>query len=207
MTTMTTTFPAPLSSDNGSETPAGKPSRKSATITSIHALRATMPETGVRGLLLGGFLVLAVGFGGMAGWAAVAPLHSAISASGSLAPETGRKVVKNTEGGVISAILVNEGDRVQAGQILMRLDSTEAQTRLEMLNAALFDTLASEARLSAELFEKPAIEWPAELAARRAKEPAAENAMVNQEKLFQVRRNQLDTESKLTQDRIATLGD
>ena len=45
MTTMTTTFPAPLSSDNGSETPAGKPSRKSATITSIHALRATMPLT------------------------------------------------------------------------------------------------------------------------------------------------------------------
>ncbi|BAI73796.1 protein secretion protein (plasmid) [Azospirillum sp. B510] len=212
MTTMTTTFPAPLStdmksSDNGSETPSGKPSRKTATITSIHALRAAMPETGVRGLLLGGFLVLAVGFGGMTGWAAVAPLHSAISASGSLAPETGRKVIKNTEGGVISAILVKEGDRVDAGQVLMRLDSTEAQTRLEMLNAALFDTLASEARLSAELFEKPAIEWPAELAARRAREPAVENAMTNQEKLFQVRRNQLDTEAKLTQDRIATLGD
>ena len=207
MTTMTTTFPTPLSGDNGSETPAGKPSRKTATITSIHALRATMPETSVRGLLLGGFLVLAVGFGGMTGWAAVAPLHSAISASGSLAPETGRKVVKNTEGGVISAILVQEGDRVEAGQVLMRLDNTEAQTRLDMLNAALVDTLASEARLSAELFEKPAIEWPAELAARRGKEPAVDNAMLNQEKLFQVRHNQLETEATLTQDRIATLGD
>lgn len=207
MTTMTTSFPAPLSSATGPETPAGKPSRKTATITSIHALRAAMPETGVRGLLLGGFLVLAVGFGGMTGWAAVAPLHSAISAVGSLAPETGRKVVKNTEGGVISAILVKEGDRVEAGQVLIRLDSTEAQTRLEMLNVALFDTLASEARLTAELFEKPAIEWPADLAARRAKEPAVDNAMLNQEKLFQVRRSQLETEAKLTQDRIATLGD
>ena len=59
MTTMTTTFPAPLSSDNGSETPSGKPSRKTATITSIHALRAAMPETNARGLLVGGFLVVA----------------------------------------------------------------------------------------------------------------------------------------------------
>ncbi|PWC31296.1 HlyD family type I secretion periplasmic adaptor subunit [Azospirillum sp. TSO35-2] len=211
MTTLTTTFPTPLQADHATHPPEsnqhGKPTRMAATITSIHALRATMPETGVRNLLLSGFVVLAVGFGGMTGWAALAPLHSAISASGSLAPETGRKVVKNTEGGVISEILVNEGDRVSAGQVMMRLDSTEAQTRLDMLNASWLDTLALEARLSAELFEKPAIEWPAQLADRRASEPAVDNAMRNQEKLFQVRHAQLETEAKLTQDRIATLGD
>ncbi|MBP2302967.1 HlyD family type I secretion periplasmic adaptor subunit [Azospirillum picis] len=208
MTTLTTTFPTPLSPDQGpGSAPRAKQSRKTATITSIHALRATMPETGVRGLLLGGFLVLAVGFGGMSGWAAMAPLHSAISAAGSLAPETGRKVVKNTEGGVISEILVREGDRVVAGQPLMRLDPTEAQTRLDLLNASLLDSRAMEARLQAELFEKPEIEWPAQLADRRASEPAIDNAMRNQEKLFQVRRNQLETEAKLTQDRIATLND
>ncbi len=184
-----------------------KPTHKSMPITSLHALRAMVPETSVGGLVTGGFLVLAVGFGGMTGWAAMAPLHSAITASGALAPETGRKVVKNTEGGSIAEILVREGDKVRAGQVLMRLDSTEAATRLEMLTASWLDTLAMEARLTAELFERSEIDWSKELVDRRATMPAVETSMRNQTTLFQVRRSQLDTEAKLSQERVASLGD
>lgn len=179
----------------------------SKTMTSVSALRAMVPDTQVSGLLLGGFMVLAVGFGGMAGWATFAPIHSAVTAVGSLAPETGRKVVKHTESGQISEILVKEGDTVRAGQVLMRLDSTEAATRLQMLTASWLETLALEARLNAELFEQPTIIWPAELEARRGSDPTVNKLIANQDKLFQVRRNQLATEAKLTDERVATLAE
>ncbi len=178
---------------------------KTKTMTSIGALRALVPDTRVSGLLAGGFMVLAVGFGGMTAWAALAPLHSAVMASGALAPETGRKIVKHTETAQIEEILVREGDKVKAGQILMRLDSTEAATRLQVLNTSWLETLALEARLTAELFEQPAIEWPEELLRRRGTDRTVEKLMGNQETLFQVRRNQLDTEASLTKERVATL--
>ncbi|WP_207458472.1 HlyD family type I secretion periplasmic adaptor subunit [Azospirillum sp. SYSU D00513] len=182
-------------------------SLKTKTMTSLAALRALAPDTRVSGLLTGGFLVLAVGFGGMTAWAGLAPLHSAVSASGMLAPETGRKIVKHSDGGQIQQILAREGDRVKAGQILMRLDATEAATRLEVLTASWLDAMALEARLSAELFERPAIEWPEELVKRRSASLAVRKLMDNQETLFQVRRAQLKTEATLIEERIATLGE
>ncbi len=178
---------------------------KTKTMTSIGALRALVPDTRVSGLLAGGFMVLAVGFGGMTAWAALAPLHSAVMATGALAPETGRKIVKHTETAQIEAILVREGDKVKAGQVLVRLDSTEAATRLQVLSTSWLETLALEARLTAELFEQPAIEWPEELLRRRGTDRTVEKLMSNQETLFQVRRNQLDTEASLTKERAATL--
>jgi len=180
-------------------------SHKKQTMTSVSALRALVPDTRVSGLMVGGFMVLAVGFGGMTAWATLAPLHSAVMASGALAPETGRKTVKHTETAQIDQVLVKEGDKVKAGQVLMRLDSTEAATRLEVLTTNWIETMALEARLTAELFEKPSIEWPDDLAQRRGANRTVDKLMVNQEKLFNVRRSQLDSEARLTKERIATL--
>ena len=180
-------------------------SHKTKTMTSIGALRALVPDTRVSGLLAGGFMVLAVGFGGMTAWAALAPLHSAVMASGALAPETGRKTVKHTETAQIDEVLVREGDKVKAGQVLMRLDSTEAATRLQVLTTSWIETMALEARLTAELFEQPAIEWPDDLAHRRGADRTVDKMIANQETLFQVRRSQLETEARLTKERVATL--
>lgn len=193
--------------DSLAAAPAKPKHHKSLPMTSLSAVGAMLPTTSVSGLLTSGFLVLAVGLGGMAGWAALAPLHSAVTASGALAPETGRKVVKNTEGGVISEILVHEGQRVKAGQTLMRLDGTEAATRLEVLTSSWLETLALEARLTAELLDDPQIEWPQELLDRRDSSRAVQNSMRNQEKLFTVRRAQLDAEEKLMQERVDSLAE
>ncbi|HEY0835970.1 MAG TPA: HlyD family type I secretion periplasmic adaptor subunit [Azospirillum sp.] len=170
-------------------------------------LRGLLPETSVRNLLAGGAAVLAVGMGGMTAWAALAPLHSAIVAQGALAPETGRKTVKHSEGGKIGEILVRGGDTVKAGQVLMRLDATEAETRLEVFTAQWLEMLALEARLQAELFDREAIEWPAELVKRRAASAAVGKLMDNQLTLFEVRRHQLKTEERLIGERVDTLRD
>ena len=173
-------------------------------MSTLSNLRVLLPETNVRNLLVGGTAILAVGFGGMTAWAAFAPLHSAVSAVGVLVPETGRKNVKHSEGGVISEMMVREGDAVKAGQILMRFDATEAATRLEMLTATWLETLAMLARLDAEVFEKPAVEWPSELTTR-GDNAAVVKLMGNQQKLFDVRRHQLDAEEAVLRERIATL--
>ncbi|MGQ9366912.1 HlyD family type I secretion periplasmic adaptor subunit [Azospirillum sp. ST 5-10] len=174
-------------------------------MTTLSKMRGLVPDTGVRGLLLGGCAVLVIGFGGMTAWASLAPLHSAVAAAGSLAPETGRKVVRHPEGGEIAEVLVREGDRVKAGDVLVRLDSTEAATRLEMLVASWRDALALKARLTAELLDHDRIEWPQELRDVRDGDATVAKAVDNQQTLFEVRRTQLRTEEELIKERIATL--
>ncbi|WP_051341466.1 HlyD family type I secretion periplasmic adaptor subunit [Azospirillum halopraeferens] len=174
-------------------------------MSTLSKMCALIPETGVRGLLLGGCAVLAIGFGGMTAWASLAPLHSAVSAAGALAPETGRKVVRHPDGGEIAEVLVREGARVEAGAVLLRLDSTEAATRLEMLTGSWLDALALKARLTAELLDHDAIEWPPELLERRDRDTAAAKVIENQQTLFEVRRTQMETEERLIEERVATL--
>ena len=71
-----------------------------------------------------------------------------------LVPITGRKTVRHTEGGVLAEIHVAEGDQVKAGDLLLRLDPTEAQARLDTLIANQHADLALGARLDAELYEQ-----------------------------------------------------
>lgn len=163
-----------------------------------------VPCTNVQHLLLAGSVILAVGLGGMGAWAALAPLHHAVIAPGVLVPETGRKTIKHVDGGIIGEILVNEGDAVRAGAVLLRLDQTQADARLEVLSADHLDSLALEARLTAELQEQERIDWPAQLLAR-IEGPAVARMMHNQQTLFAVRRTQMQTTERLIHERVASL--
>src|SRR5689334_23956235 len=75
-----------------------------------------------------GMLVVLGFVGGFGTWAAVCPLSSAAVAPGSVAVATKRKTVQHLEGGIVREILVREGERVAAGQPLVRLDTTRAET-------------------------------------------------------------------------------
>ena len=82
-----------------------------------------------------GFVILlawAVGFGV---WALVAPLASAVVASGSFVATGQNKQVQHFEGGIIREIAVKEGDLVEANQPLVRLDDTAAKSKLRRLTA------------------------------------------------------------------------
>lgn len=174
-------------------------------MSTLSNLRVLAPRTSVRGLLAGGCAILVVGFGGMTAWASLAPLHSAVSAAGVLVPETGRKNVKHQEGGLIGEVLVRGGDQVKAGQVLLRFDSTEAATRLEVLTSSWLEALALQGRLDAELFEKPAIEWSDEIVQRGEGNSFIAKLVENQQKLFDVRREQLTAEEQVLRERISTL--
>ena len=84
------------------------------------------------------------------GWAATAPLSGAAIAPGVVSPEGSRRRVQHLEGGIIREILVSDGDRVQAGDVLMVLATVGAQSEVGQLMSRLRTLAATEARLLAE---------------------------------------------------------
>ena len=82
-------------------------------------------------------------------WAFFAPLDSAAVTQGQVVLSQHQKVIQHLEGGIISDILVKEGDKVQSGQILIQLDGTEAQANLDLLVHQLRATKSLELRLLA----------------------------------------------------------
>ena len=107
------------------------------------------------------------------GWAAFARLDAAAMAPGRLAVSGQRQTVQHREGGVVSQILVKEGQRVQQGQILVRLAGTDVRAQERALSAQAISLLAQRARLHAEQSGEASVRPPPEFASLPAEDRAA----------------------------------
>lgn len=87
---------------------------------------------------------------GIGGWSAVAQISGAIVSSGTVVVETNTKQVQHREGGIVKDIRVQNGDIVQAGDLLLRLDDTVTRANLSVITKQLRELTAQEARLVAE---------------------------------------------------------
>jgi HlyD family type I secretion membrane fusion protein len=141
----------------------------------------------LRAPIIAGLSLIAVGFGGFLIWAAVAPLHSAVLATGYVAVESQRKVVQHLEGGIVGVVHVGEGSEVEAGDLLITLDSRRAEARKSQLEVRLFTLGAEKARLEAELAETPGLDLGPLLDAREG-DPRLAAAVRLQEQLMRNRR-------------------
>lgn len=130
-------------------------------------------------------LVLIV-FGGFGAWASLAPLHSAALAPGVITVEHYRKTVQHLEGGIIRTLEVHDGDAVQQGQVLARLDETPSRAQLEVLRGQLYSRVAQEARLTAQRDRLPVVQYPRELLAHHT-DPRVQEAMRVQDLIFLAR--------------------
>ncbi len=139
-----------------------------------------------RHLFVGVALVALLG-GAVGGWAANTSLSGAVIAHGTLAVDTAVKQAQHPLGGVVESVSVREGERVEAGQLLVRLDATQARTTREIVVKRLDEALARKARAEAEreLLDAPAV--PAELA-ERADDPNVREALAGERSLFDMRR-------------------
>ncbi len=97
-----------------------------------------------------GLLALVVLVGGFGTWAATTEISGAIIAGGRIQVDQNRQVVQHADGGIVSEILVDEGDVVETGQVLIRLDPTLLQSELSIVEGQYFELLARRARLIAE---------------------------------------------------------
>ena len=138
-----------------------------------------------------GLTVVALFVVGFIGWAAFAPLESALMAPGVVIVESHRKAIQHLEGGIVRAILVREGQPVKAGQVLIRLDDTQARAALELLQDEADALEAAEARLVAERDGSDAIKFPSDLLSRN-KEPKVADAILGEQKTFETRRDSLN---------------
>jgi len=145
------------------------------------------PEASIRRhIIAGGTLVavLAVGFGG---WAATAQISGALIAQGSLVVDSNIKKVQHPTGGVVGEVRVHDGDRVKAGDILIRLDETVTRANLAIVTKGLNELYARKARLGAERDGADTVAVPRELA-DQVGDPDVKAALDSERKLFELRR-------------------
>lgn len=151
-----------------------------------------------------GIIFLGLFFGGLGGWAALAPLASAVNAYGTLQASGQNKVVQHLDGGIIKELLVKNGDIVTNGQVLVRLDQTQAQASVNLIRSQYLSLLALKARLAAERDGADKITFPPELATA-LDDPSVKDVVAGQNSVFAERRNMLDGQVSLLEKRVKQL--
>ncbi len=126
-------------------------------------------------------LVLAVALlGGVGGWAFTAKLAGAVIATGSVQVDQNLKEVQHLDGGIVAEILVREGDVVEAGQVMFRLDDAQTRAELSILTAQINEAEARRARLLADRDGHPMIVFPERL---RSEDPALAEIVAGETRL------------------------
>ena len=150
-----------------------------------------------------GFFVLFVGVFGFGLWATTAPIAGAVVTPGVFVATSQNKIVQHLEGGIIREILVEEGDRVVAGQTLLRLDETQPLADLRRLRLRAAQLEAKAARLDAEAQQRETIVFPEHLTREPVDEGVAA-AVATQREIFDARRYKLITEFQILERAIAS---
>ena len=139
-----------------------------------------------RGALWMGWGVLALLIGGFGYWGSVYQLQGAVIAMGQIEVEQNRQVVQHPDGGIVAEVLVKEGDTVEQGQLVIRLDSEVLLSDLAVTEGQLLEVLARRARFEAERDEAGSLVFAPLLL--ETDNPVAQELMDGQIRLFAARR-------------------
>jgi HlyD family secretion protein len=162
--------------------------------------------TALRRASLTGFSLIGL-FGGTIGlWAATATLSGAVVAPGQFVVDTYVKKVQHATGGIVGELKVREGDRVNEGDLLIRLDETVTRANLQIVSKQLDELVARRARLEAERDGRERVELPEEFQARAA-DPAVGRLLEAERTLFEARRSAREGQKGQLRKRIAQLQD
>ncbi len=160
-----------------------------------------------RELMIGGTIIVLF-FVIFLGWAALAPLDAGAYAQGQVAISGNRQAVQHREGGVVSALLVAEGDTVRAGQVLLQLSSGELKATERGVASQFYALIAQRARLVAERDRLRSIPTPAEFANLPAEDQVlARESLRIQQLQFGARRTGRSTETGVLGQRVAQLNE
>ena len=151
-----------------------------------------------------GLAVLVVWLGCFGVWAGVAPLNSAVVASGTFVATGQNKLVQHFEGGIIREIAVKDGDVVEANQVVVRMDDTAANSKLRRLVLKKYRLLAMKARLEAEMSSSETIDAPSAFS-ESARDPEIKAILERQRAELWARQASLATEESVLLKQIAGL--
>ncbi len=162
-------------------------------------------QRSIRRHLLAGGAAAALLAGGVGGWAATTELAGAVIAPGQLVVDSNVKKVQHPTGGVVGELRVKEGDRVKAGDVVVRLDDTQVRSNLAIVTKALDELAARQARGEAERDGAETVSFPADLLAR-LDDPEVRRVTTGEQKLFEIRRGARQGQKAQLQEQIAQLG-
>jgi len=131
-------------------------------------------------------------------------ISGAVIASGQVVVDTNVKKIQHPTGGVVGQICVKDGDTVQAGDVLLKLDDTATRANVQILAKQLDEVAVRQARLKAELDNSSSIKFPAALQARFNDAQVFDIAK-SEVALYEDRRKARDGQSSQLRERIAQL--
>jgi HlyD family secretion protein len=177
----------------------------STSIANVHDIEwyGDVPRS-IRKHAMFGFLLVALAFGGFGTWAATAPLAAAVISAGSFVATGENKVVQHLEGGIIQELLVSEGDHVNAGQPLIRLDGIVAQVKERQLFLRQARLEANVARLQAQVAGSTTVTFPQIIADNKG-DSDIRSIVDGQLANFQSAKNRMDSEIGLLKQNIESL--
>lgn len=151
-----------------------------------------------------GWGILLLFFGVLGTWAAIAPLNGAVVAQAVVKVEGNRKTLQHLDGGIVKVLRVKEGDHVNAGDVIIVLDDTQARAEFNVYSEQHLNLRATEARLVAELNRAETLRPPPDIAGRLSNPDVAKvwNSQLEQ---FENRRAALDSQHKVIGDKIHQL--
>lgn len=151
-----------------------------------------------------GIVVLLVG--GIGGWAATAKLSGAVVGAGTVVVENNVKKVQHPSGGIVGDIRVRDGDTVNAGDLVMRLDDTITRANLGILMSQIDELLVRQSRLVAERDGRKEMTVP-EALGERIKSPEVANLVASERALFNNRRNSREGQKSQLRERLNQLNE
>ncbi len=155
--------------------------------------------------LMIGFLTVFALVGGLGTWAVRAEIAGAVVSSGQIVVDKNRQVVQHPDGGVVAEVLVDEGDEVKEGDLLVRLDPTLTLSELAIVEGQLYELMSRRGRLEAERDEVDEITFDPRLLDRAETDATVATKLRGQEQLFEARRTTLNQEVLQLQNRRVQL--
>lgn len=151
-----------------------------------------------------GLAILLASFGGFGYWAATAPLSAAVIAQGSFVATGNNKIIQHLEGGIIKDLMVNEGDVVHEGDVLLTLDPTAATAneRALTLRRLRLETVTSRLKAEAQGVSQFAIP---ETVKQQSNDPDVKAIIDSQNIIFHSRLEKLEEQLDLIDKNIASL--
>lgn len=153
----------------------------------VHAIEAYAQQTSHTRK---GALILLAGVIGFVVWAAYAPLDEGVPTEGQVSVESNHRVVQHFSGGIVSSLLVHEGQQVKAGDLLFKLDEQASKARYEEVRQRYAGLRAQEDRLRAEQLHRAVIEFHPDLL-KLQDDPLIQQQMRNQSQLLAARASAL----------------
>ena len=162
------------------------------------------PSAGISRVIFVGIALIALVFGGIGIWAATAEITAAVIAAGEVKVDSNRQTIQHLEGGIVKEILVQNGDQVRRGDVLVRLEGEQVVATVDLLRGQKNHLLALKARLEAERDLARSISWPDELTGLSGESQVRE-VMEGERKIFHSRLQTIDNEIMLVKAQLEQL--